>query len=96
MDFLIQDMIALDFKGYDEGSRKIQELVGKDARILDIGCGSGLLGKKVRPSASMLGVKKNLLFLIVNKFLQTFTDDIQIVVIHSRGVYNFMGINLVP
>ena len=26
----------------------------------------------------------------------TFTDDIQIVVIHGRGVYNFIGINLVP
>ena len=37
----------------------------------------------------ILGVKNRLLFL-------TFTDDIQIVVIHSRGVYNFMGINMVP
>ena len=45
----------------------------------------------------VLGVKKTFAILIVkNCLLPQFTVDIQIVVIHSRGVYNFMGINLVP
>ena len=46
----------------------------------------------------ILGVKKKLLLVLIvfNNFFTNFTDDIQIVVIHSRGVYNFMGIHLVP
>ena len=43
----------------------------------------------------ILGVKKDVCQSLIT-FYYTFTDDIQIVVIHSRGVYNFMGINMVP